>query len=107
MRPTHSLLLLALAAPLALRAQHAGPAAAATKAADGYSSDSTSFVVGKRVYLRSTKTYYGRIVATDANHDFRDGHFKRPWMKAVLIIRRDGPHEWTPMELATKVYAVK
>lgn len=105
MRLTQTLLLVALATPCAARAQSAP--AAAPRSADGYSSDSTSFVVGKRVYLRSTKTYYGRIVATDVNHDFRDGHFKRPWMKAVLIIRRDGPHEWTPMELATKVYAVK
>lgn len=105
MRLSQTLLIAALAAPCTLRAQSA--AAPAPQSAAGYSSDSTSFVPGKRVYLRSTKSYYGKIVAADANHDFRDGHFKHPWAKAVLIIRRDGPYEWTPMETATKIYAVK
>jgi hypothetical protein len=106
MRLTQSLLLLALSIPCAARAQRA-PAASATPSADGYSTDSTSFVVGKRVYLRSTKTYIGRIIGAEDKHDFRDGHFRRPWAKAVLIERRDGPRDWMPVEGITRIYAVK
>jgi hypothetical protein len=108
MRLTQSpLLLLAVLVPCTARAQRAPAAASAMLTADGYSTDSTSFVVGRRVYLRSTRTYIGRIIAADDRHDFRDGHFQRPWAKAVLIERRDGPHEWAPVERISRIYAVK
>ena len=107
MRPTRSLLVLALSIPCAARAQQAPATASAATSVDGYSTDSTSFVVGKRVYLRSTKTYIGTIVEAAEKHDFRAGHFPRPWMKAVLIERRDGPHEWVPVERITRIYVVK
>jgi hypothetical protein len=107
MRLTQSLLLLALSIPCAARAQRAPAAASATPSMDGYSTDSTRFVVGKRVYLRSTKTYIGRIIGAEDKHDFRDGHFRHPWAKAVLIERRDGPHEWVPVERITRIYVVK
>lgn len=106
MRPTQWLLLLALAAPCALPAQTTA-AARTTESPVGYSTDSTSFVVGKRVYLRSTKTYIGTIIGTDEKHDFRAGHFPRPWMKAVLIERRDGPRGWVPVEGITRIYVVR
>jgi hypothetical protein len=107
MRCARSLLLVALSMPCAARAQRTTVGFSATASADGYSADSTRFVVGKRVYLRSTKTYVGTIVETAEKHDFRAGRFPRPWMKAVLIERRDGPHEWVPVERITRIYVVK
>jgi len=32
--------------------------------------------------------------------------FPRPQMKAVLIQRKDGPYEWTPVERITRIYVV-
>jgi hypothetical protein len=107
MRFACSLLIVALTVPCAARGQGTTPPAAPAKADDGYSGDSTRFVVGRRVYLRSTKTFIGTIVAADAKHDFRSGRFPRPWMKAVLVDRRDGPHEWVPVEGITKLYVVR
>jgi hypothetical protein len=106
MRFARLLLLAGLSAPCAAGAQRATQPAAA-RADAGYSVDSTAFVVGKRVYLRSTKTRLGTIIGADESHDFRAGHFRRPWMKAVLIERRDGPREWVPVEGITKIYAVR
>jgi hypothetical protein len=77
------------------------------KSAAAKSLDSTSFVVGKRVYLRSSGTLIGRIIGAEEKHDFRAGRFRRPWMKAVLIERRDGPHEWVPVEGITKIYTAR
>lgn len=105
--PQRLLLLLALVAPCTARAQRAATPATPMARAAGYSSDSTGFVVGKRVYLRSTRTYIGTIVDTDERHDFRSARFPRPWMKAVLIERRDGPHEWLPVEGITRIYVVR
>lgn len=107
MQLVRSLLLLALSAPCAARAQQPAAPASAAKPADAYLADAASFTIGRRVYLRSTKAYIGTVVDTAAKHDFRAGHFPRPWMKAVLIERRDGPHEWVPIEGITRLYVVK
>jgi hypothetical protein len=101
------LLIVALTVPCAAHGQRTTPPAATTKSDAGYSGDSAAFIVGKRVYLRSTKTFIGTIIDADENHDFRAGRFPRPWMKAVLIERRDGPHGWVPLERITKLYVVK
>ena len=73
----------------------------------GYSSRESDFVVGRRVYLRSTKTFIGTIRDTDADHPFPADRFPRARMKAVLIVRRDGPREWTPVERISRIYVVK
>jgi hypothetical protein len=65
----------------------------------------SDFVVGKTVYLRSSKMRYGTILKTDAHHGF-PRTFPRPQMKAVLIQRKDGPYEWTPVERITRIYVV-
>ena len=70
-----------------------------------YSSAESDFVVGKTVYLRSSKMRYGTILKTDARHRFPRS-FPRPQMKAVLIQRKDGPYEWTPVERITRIYVV-
>ena len=70
-----------------------------------YSSAESDFVVGKTVYLRSSKMRYGTILKTDAHHSF-PRTFPRPHMKAVLIQRKDGPYEWTPVERITRIYVV-
>jgi hypothetical protein len=71
-----------------------------------YSSSEADFVVGKTVYLRSSKMLIGTITKTDANHSF-PRTFPRPRMKAVLIKRKDGPYEWTPVERIARIYVVK
>ena len=70
-----------------------------------YSSAESDFVVGKTVYLRSSKLRIGTILKTDARHSFPRS-FPRPQMKAVLIQRKDGPYEWTPVERITRIYVV-
>ena len=70
-----------------------------------YSSAESDFVVGKTVYLRSSKMRYGTILKTDGHHSF-PRTFPRPQMKAVLIQRKDGPYEWTPVERITRIYVV-
>lgn len=106
-----SLLALFLAAPATARAQQAGTSAAAAKTVspthDGYSSHESDFVVGKRVHLRSTRTFIGTIMAVDESHDFPPKRFPRAKMKAVLIERRDGPMGWVPLEGITRIYVVR
>lgn len=102
-----ALLTFVVGAPSPARAQHAAARGAPARDAGGYSSDSTAFVVGKRVHLRSTKSFIGTIKAVEESHDFRGGRFPRPAMKAVLIERRDGPLEWVPVERITRIYVVK
>ena len=70
-----------------------------------YSSAESDFVVGKTVYLKSSKMRIGTILKTDDNHKFPRA-FPRPRMKAVLIRRKDGPYEWTPVERITRIYVV-
>lgn len=90
------------------RTTTASPAHAATGAADaGYSNRESDFVVGKRVHLRSTKTFIGRIIGEDASHAFPPDRFPRANMKAVLIERRDGPRDWVPVEGITRIYVVR
>ena len=115
MRQTHSvlaasLLTFVLTAPPTARAQQAGTSAAAATVSpknDGYSSHESDFVVGKRVHLRSTKTFIGTIMAVDESHDFPPSRFARAKMKAVLIERRDGPRGWVPVEGITRIYVVR
>jgi hypothetical protein len=94
----------------------ASPAASAVPAQAAFRSPSASsdsaysglerdFLVGKTVYLRSSKMLIGTIQATDSNHAF-PRTFPRPHMKAVLIRRKDGPLEWTPVEQVARVYVV-
>lgn len=90
------------------RAGAASPTHAAAGTADaGYSSRESDFVVGKRVHLRSTKTFIGRIIGEDASHAFPPDRFPRASMKAVLIERRDGPRDWVPVEGITRIYVVR
>jgi len=104
---TVALLTFVVVAPSSARAQRAAARVAPARNAGGYSSDSTAFVVGKQVHLRSSRTFIGTIKAVDERHDFRAGRFPRPEMKAVLIERRDGPLEWVPVERITRIYVVK
>ncbi len=71
-----------------------------------YSSDSTSFVVGKRVYLRSTKTYIGTISAVDPDKRM-EGKFPRRRMMAVLIDRAEQRRDWVPVEGITRIYVTR
>lgn len=73
----------------------------------GFSSREADFVVGKRVFLRSTKTFIGVIRAADANHRFPPKRFPRGRMNAVLIERFDGPRDWVPVEGIGRIYAVR
>jgi len=70
-----------------------------------YSGLERDYTVGKKVYLRSSKTHIGVIRATDSNHAFPPS-FPAPRMKAVLIQRTDGPFEWTPLQSAVRIYVV-
>ena len=104
-----------VATPKGANGQGAAPAAAHPTAAgfrsptaideSRYSSVESDFVVGKTVYLRSSKMRYGAILAVDPNHSF-PASFPRSHMKAVLIQRKDGPREWTPLERITRIYVV-
>ena len=73
----------------------------------GYSSAESDFIVGRRVYLRSTKTFIGTIVDADANRRFPADRFPRARMNAVLIRRFDGPLGWVPMESVTRIYVTR
>ena len=85
---------------------HASSAAQARSAsAVVYSSSESDFVVGKTVYLRSSKTRIGTILRFDPQHGFPRS-FPRPRMKAVLIRRKDGPLDWIPVEGITRIYVV-
>jgi hypothetical protein len=70
-----------------------------------YSFAESDFVVGKTVYLRSSKMRIGTILAAEARHSF-PRTFPRPQMKAVLIRRKDGPLDWVPVERITRIYVV-
>jgi hypothetical protein len=48
----------------------------------------------------------GTILKTDARHSF-PRTYPRPYAKAVLMQRRDGPYEWIPVERIVRIYAVK
>ena len=105
---------LAAVAPSTARAQrtYAPPAARQTSypavASDsGYSGRESDFVVGKRIYLRSSKTFIGTIIDVDERHHFPPERFPRAEMKAVLVVRRDGPHDWVPVEGLTKIYVAR
>ena len=105
----------AVAAPKQANGQSPAPTAAqptsvgfrSPSAADEsrYSTTESDFVVGKIVYLRSSKMRYGSVLAVDPNHSFPRS-FPRSHMKAVLIQRKDGPREWTPVERITRIYVV-
>jgi hypothetical protein len=73
---------------------------------DGFSSDERDFTAGRSVYLRSTKTHIGRILATDEDHVF-PSTFRKTHAKGVLIRHKGGPLDWQPVELLTRVYVVR
>ncbi len=107
-----SLLLLsathAVEAQLATPAPVAGASAVGRRGADSaYSGNVADFVPGRRVFLRSTKTWIGTITAVDNDHPFPPDRFPRARMKAVLIVRRDGPLGWMPVERITRIYVVR
>jgi hypothetical protein len=70
-----------------------------------YLSEPSAFVVGKTVYLRSTKTRIGTIEAVDTHHAFPRS-FPHQQMSAALIHRKDGPMDWVPLEGITRIYVV-
>jgi hypothetical protein len=71
-----------------------------------YSSKASDFVAGRRVFLRSTKTFIGTISAVDANHAFPRS-FSHSHMKAVLIERAEGRKDWVPVEGITRIYVTR
>jgi hypothetical protein len=73
---------------------------------DGFSSDARDFTVGRSVYLRSTRTRIGLIVAADDDHIFPPT-FRRSHGQAVLIRHTDGPLDWLPVESLNRVYVVR
>ncbi len=73
----------------------------------GFSGAEGDFIVGRRVYLRSTKTFIGTIIDADANKRFPADRYPRARMKAVLIQRFDGPLGWVPMERVTRIYVTR
>jgi hypothetical protein len=100
-------------APVAIARQIGAPPAATERQAeprhadrDGYSSDARDFTVGRSVYLRSTKTPIGRILASDDDHAFPRG-FRQSHGRAVLIRHTDGPMDWLPVESLRRVYVVR
>lgn len=104
---------LTLVFPVTAAAQQTSTSRAASAKQGGvrqegrYSSSEADFVVGKRVYLRSTKTFIGRITAVDDDHGFPPDRFPRARMKAVRIERRDGPVSWVPVERIDRIYVVR
>src|SRR5690349_15428837 len=58
-----------------------------------YLDKESAFVVGKTVYLRSTKTLIGTIEKVDESHTFPPSFPKSP-ARAVLIRRRDRSKSW-------------
>ena len=72
----------------------------------GYSSDERDFTVGRTVYLRSTKTRIGRIVAVDDDHEF-PRELQEAAGRAVLLRHVDGPFDWLPVEGLSRVYVVR
>lgn len=111
----HAAITMALTSAITVNAvvgQTGGPRAASAKHAGEpqevrYSSSEADFVVGKRVHLRSTKTFIGRITAIDDDHAFPPDRFPRARMKAVRIERRDGPVSWVPVERINRIYVVR
>ena len=93
----------------ALGAQQARGAANAkpTHSDSGYSNREADFTVGRRVYLRSTRTLIGTIIAIDPGKSFPPERFARAKMKAVLIKRFDGPMGWMPVEGITRIYVTR
>ena len=91
--------------PAAVATPHATSSARAVRAPAGYSEREADFVVGKAVYLRSTKTRVGTIESADESHAFPRSFPHSP-AKAVLIRRTDGPRSWVPVAGITRVYVV-
>lgn len=79
---------------------------ASARADSSFSSVEKDFTVGKKVYLRSSKTHIGSIIAIDPNHSFPPS-FGRTRAKGVLIRRNDGPLDWIPINSALRIYVVK
>jgi hypothetical protein len=71
-----------------------------------YSSNAADFIVGKHVFLRSTKTFIGTITETDPNKSFPRG-FPRSHMKAVLIQRAESRKDWVPIDGITRIYVTR
>ena len=108
---TLALACFALATPARAHASSgAGGHPAARRDADaaqaaGYLSKESDFVVGKTVYLRSTKRLVGRIEKVDESHSFAPTFPKSP-AKAVMIRRKDRSRSWVPVEGITRIYVV-
>jgi hypothetical protein len=115
MRLTASRLLPVLLIVFAARAERveaqqrvalASPKAEVRRDTVTYSSDPADFVVGKRVYLRSTKTYIGTIVEFDRSKSFGP-KFPRRYMQAVLIARAEDRKDWVPIPGITRIYVTR
>lgn len=91
-----------------LDAQQPGARAKHSTTADTtvYSSNASDFIVGKHVFLRSTKTFIGTITAVDSNKAF-PRTFPRSRMKAVLIERAESRKDWVPIEGITRIYVTR
>ena len=78
---------------------------ATTRDTRAYSSSPSDFIVGRHVFLRSTKTPIGTITAADPNKSF-PRTFPRSHMKAVLI-EHAGGKGWVPLEGITRIYVTR
>ncbi len=81
------------------------PQRASVRADSMYSSREKDFRVGKSVYLRSSKTLIGTIIAIDPIHSFPPS-FGRTRAKGLLIKRKDGPLDWMPIDGVLRIYVV-
>ena len=79
---------------------------ASDRSDSSYSNLEKDFRVGKKVYLRSSKTHIGTIIAIDPHHPFPPS-FNRRLSRALLIKRKDGPLDWIPVDGALRIYVVK
>ena len=79
---------------------------ASARTDSSYSSLEKDFTVGKSVYLRSSKTLIGKIIAIDPAHSFPPS-FGHARAKGLLIRRKDGPLDWMPIDGVLRIYVVK
>jgi hypothetical protein len=79
--------------------------APSTTQSAAYLGKESDFVVGKKVYLRSTKTFIGTIEKADESHSFPPSFPKTP-AKAIMIRRKDRSRNWLPVEGITRIYVV-
>ena len=69
----------------------------------GYQSLVANSWPGKKLYLRTDKTFIGTIVNAQEDHFFEDGTRR----DAVLIRFKDGTDDWLPRETVKRIYVTR